>query len=149
MHRLRSILFPASPSTRASAGLAVLRALAGGALITHGWKKIQDPLHWMDAAASPAPAVFQALAAIAEFFGGLGLLVGALTVIAAFGVLCTMAVAINFHLSKGDPFGKWELAALYLVVAVLLLCTGPGAFSIDRFLQRRAAGEGKAAGGGG
>lgn len=134
------MLFPPLPSSRASLGLLVLRAVAGGAMMTHGWGKIQDPFHWMDQAPNHPPAIFQALAAVAEFFGGLGLIVGALTVIASFGVLSTMVVAINVHVSKGDPFGKWELAALYLAIAVALLFTGPGAYSIDRFLQRRAAG---------
>ena len=107
--------------------------------MTHGWGKIQEPFHWLDKAPSPPPAVFQLLAAIAEFFGGLGLILGALTVIAAFGLLCTMVVAINTHVGMGDPFGKWELAAAYLAVAVMLFFAGPGLFSIDALLQRRAA----------
>jgi len=142
MIRLRSLLFPPPPSTRASVGLLILRAVAGGAMVSHGWGKIQDPLHWMDKAASPPPAVFQLLAAIAEFFGGMGLIVGALTVVASFGVLSTMVVAINTHLGKSDPFGRWELALLYLTIAGLLIATGPGAFSIDALLQRRAAAAG-------
>ena len=137
MIRLRSLLFPPAPSTRASAGLLILRVIAGGAMMNHGWGKIQDPLHWMDKADSPPPAVFQLLAAIAEFFGGMGLILGALTVVASFGVLCTMVVAINTHVGKGDPFGRWELALLYLLIAVALICTGPGAFAIDALLQRR------------
>ena len=139
MIRLRSILFPASPSSRASLGLLVLRVVAGGAMMSHGWGKIQDPLHWMDKAPSPPPAVFQLLAAVAEFFGGMGLIVGALTVIASFGLMCTMVVAINMHVGLGDPFGKWELAAIYLAITVLMIFAGPGRYSIDALLQRRAA----------
>jgi putative oxidoreductase len=142
MTRLRAILLPEIPSHRASLGLLVLRLVAGGAMMSHGWGKIQNPFHWMDKAASPAPAVFQLLAAIAEFFGGLGIIVGALTVVASFGVLSTMVVAINTHVGKGDPFGKWELASLFLCIAVMLICVGPGAFSIDALVQRRAAGAG-------
>lgn len=137
MTALKRSLFPLLFDLRASAGLLLLRLFAGVALMTHGWKKIQDPFHWMDKAASPAPAVFQMLAAIAEFFGGLGLAVGALTVVAGFGVFCTMVVAINTHVGKGDPFGKWELPALYACVAVLLMAAGPGRFSIDSLLARR------------
>src|SRR6202162_4587427 len=40
------------------------------------------------------PAVFASLAIAAEFFGGLGLIFGLLTRVAAFGVLCNMIVAI-------------------------------------------------------
>lgn len=134
---LRAILFPAPPDTPGSFGLLLLRGVAGVALALHGWGKIQNPLHWMDGAARPAPAVFQALAASAEFFGGLGLVVGALSVIAAFGVACTMLVAIQTHLGRGDPFGKWELAALYLGVSVLVMLGGPGRFSVDAVIRAR------------
>src|SRR6266496_6315461 len=48
----------------------------------------------------PAPLAFLAIAA--EFFGGLGLIFGLLTRIAAFGISCDMLVAVlKVHL----PFG--------------------------------------------
>src|SRR3954465_2966651 len=97
----RALLFPTLTSTRASAGLLVVRLFAGCALASHGWGKIQNPFHWMDQMGNPPAPVFQLLAAISEFFGGIGLALGALTVIASFGVMCTMVVAINFHVSKG------------------------------------------------
>ena len=122
-------------STRSAIGLLLVRLLAGGAFVNHGWGKIQNPFHWMDKAAHPAPEVFQLLAAIAEFFGGRGLILGALTTVAAFGLICTMAVAIGTHLSNGDPFGKWELAAVYLTIAVLLILVGPGRFSLDAWVK--------------
>ena len=40
----------------------------------------------------PAPLAF--LAICAEFFGGLGLIVGLLSRVAAFGILCNMVVAV-------------------------------------------------------
>lgn len=134
--RLISILFPAAPSTRASVGLLVLRVLAGGAMMSHGWRKIQNPFGWMSGP-DAAPAVFQALAAIAEFFGGLGLVVGALSVVASFGIACTMVVAIQTHVSKGDAFGRYELAALFLAITVLFMASGPGRFSVDELLGRK------------
>ena len=134
---LRALLFPAAPETPGSVGLVLLRVFAGGTMMTHGWGKMQNPLHWLDGAASPPPAVFQALAAIAEFFGGMGLVLGALSVIAAFGIVCTMLVAIQTHVSKGDPFGKWELAAVYLFVSALIMLGGPGRFSIDALIRSR------------
>ena len=139
MNRLRALIFPPAPGNRVSLGLLVVRVVAGGSLMTHGWGKIQNPFHWLDKADSPPPGIFQALAAVAEFFGGMGLVVGALTVVASFGILCTMIVAINTHVGEGDPYGKWELAALYLVIAIALLFSGPGGFSIDALIQRRAA----------
>ncbi len=137
------MVFPAPPTTPASVGLLLLRAFAGLSMAGHGWGKIQDPFHWLDQAENPPPAIFQFLAAFAEFFGGLGLAIGLLSVIASFGIICTMLVAVQFHLSKGDPFGKWELAALYCCISVLVLLGGPGRLSIDAFigsrLEKRAA----------
>ena len=123
-------------SPRASIGLLGVRLLAGAAFVNHGWGKIQDPFHWMDKAPHPAPAVFQLLAAMAEFFGGMGLILGALTVVAAFGIFCTMVVAIGTHVSMGDPFGKWELAAVYLAISILLMLAGGGAYSVDAVIAR-------------
>src|SRR6202166_3467606 len=40
------------------------------------------------------PAVFAFLAIAAEFFGGLGLIFGLFTRVAAFGIFCNMAVAV-------------------------------------------------------
>ena len=130
-----TMIFPPPPTTPASVGLLLLRVFAGLSMAGHGWGKIQDPFHWLDKAENPPPAVFQFLAAFAEFFGGLGLAVGLLSVIASFGIICTMLVAVQFHLSKGDPFGKWELAALYCCICVLVLLGGPGRLSIDALIR--------------
>ncbi len=140
---MRQLLFPEPPSARASIALLFLRLIAGIGIAMHGWGKIQNPFHWMDGAASPAPAVFQALAALSEFGGGIALALGLLTPIAAAGVLSTMVVAAFTHMSKGDPFigkgGSWELAAIYGSIAAVLGTIGPGAFSLDALIRARAA----------
>jgi putative oxidoreductase len=133
----RSMIFPPPPTTPASVGLLLLRGFAGLAMASHGWGKIQNPFHWLDKADHPPPAVFQFLAAFAEFFGGLGLAVGLLSVIASFGIICTMLVAIQHHVAAGDPFGKWELAALYFCICVVVLLGGPGRLSLDALIRSR------------
>jgi putative oxidoreductase len=74
----------------------------------------------------------------AEVFGGLGLIVGLLTPLAALGVAIDMIVALaTVHIPHGDPFvakpggHSAELASLYLSIAVLILAHGPGLFSLD------------------
>jgi putative oxidoreductase len=101
----------------------------------HGWGKIQNPFGWMGPDAF-APSVFQALAAVAEFGGGLALMIGLATPLASLGIACTMAVAAFMHaLVWRDPFvgrdGSYELAAVYLCLALLFIATGPGRFSLD------------------
>ncbi|MDB4928702.1 MAG: putative rane protein [Myxococcaceae bacterium] len=138
----KSTVWPPEPGARASVGLLLLRLYAGAALMGHGWAKIQNPMHWMDRAPDAPPGVLQALAAVAEFFGGLGLIVGLLTPLAAFGVACTMIVAVHKHVSHGDPFvahggPSFEPALGYLATAVLLMLGGPGRYALDAVAFRR------------
>lgn len=129
---------PLRLSARVSAGLLVLRLVAGLAFVIHGYGKIQNPLGWMGPNAG-FPGFLQALAAVSEFGGGLAWMLGLLTPLASFGLACTMTVAIWMHAAVlHDPFvalqggRSWELAGVYLCVAVLLLLAGPGRFSLDR-----------------
>jgi len=131
-------LKPLRQSTRVSAGLLLLRLVAGAAFLYHGYGKIQNPFGWMGPDAG-FPGVFQALAALSEFGGGLAWMLGLLTPLASFGLACTMTVAVWMHAAVlHDPFvalqggRSYELASVYLCVAVLLLLAGPGRFSADR-----------------
>jgi putative oxidoreductase len=93
------------------------------------------------------PAPFAFLAICAEFLGGVGLILGALGRIAAFGIACNMVVAIlmvhhNFGLfmnwsgqQKGEGF---EFHLLAIAIAVVLMARGSGAFSVDLALTSAA-----------
>ncbi|MBY0360188.1 MAG: DoxX family protein [Candidatus Obscuribacterales bacterium] len=130
-------------------GLLVIRLVCGLGLMLHGWPKIQEPFAWMGTHAT-VPGFFQALSALAEFGGGLALILGLLTPLACLGILANMAVAmVLVHLPKGDPFvgqpggPSYELALIYFAVACQLLFTGPGTLSLDfklfpRSIIRRA-----------
>lgn len=122
---------------RAALGLLIVRVIFGLGIMLHGWGKIQNPMGWMGPNA-PVPGVLQALAAVAEFGGGIALILGLLTPLAMLGLAINMLVAIFMvHLRAGDPFvsstggRSWELAALYLGVALLMLLIGPGRHSLD------------------
>lgn len=122
---------------RAALGLLLLRVVTGVAMVIHGWPKIQNAFHWMDkpGAPSPMPGIVQALAALGEFGGGLGLLFGCLTLPACFGIAAVMLGAI-FTAHAGDPWIKpggksFELASLYLLIAAVVALLGPGIYSLD------------------
>ena len=124
----------------ADGALLLIRIAAGLAFTMHGWPKVQHPFDWMGPNAF-APAPLQALAALAEFGGGLGWILGFLTPIATLGIAFTMAVAFSTHaVMRGDPFVSLtggpssELAAVYFCIALVLLAMGPGRFSLDRRL---------------
>jgi len=90
----------------------------------------------------PAPFAFLAIAA--EFFGGLGLIVGLLTRVAALGITVNMLVAIfTVHVANGF-FMNWtgqqkgegfEYHLLVLAMTVVLMIRGAGAFSLDRAIS--------------
>ena len=91
---------------------------------------------------SPLPSrATIALAVLAEFGGGIALVLGFLTPLAAFLIAGTMTVALaKVHLPHGDPFvgapGKpsFEPAAGYLAQMIMFLLVGPGVLSVDALL---------------
>ncbi len=127
----------ASISENASASLALLtlRLVMGVAFVLHGMPKIESPFSWMGPEA-PIPGIFQGLAALAEFGGGLALIIGLATPLAALGLIGTMAVAVLFLIKSGLPFvskgtPSYELALLYFVISFLFLVCGAGRYSVD------------------
>jgi putative oxidoreductase len=143
MEVIMSMLYRDRLDAPASFAMLALRLVAGSAFVLHGSGKITNAFGWMGPEA-PVPGFLQALAALSEFGGGLAWIVGVLVPLASLGILCTMAVAMQFHIGRGDPFvaqgpgPAWEPAALYFAIALLLLLAGPGRLSIDRALFHRA-----------
>jgi putative oxidoreductase len=139
-------VFPNFVRGPGAVGLLILRVVVGAAFVFHGWYKMQSPggaLGWMGPEA-PVPGPLQGLAVLAEFGGGLALILGLLTPLAALGIAGTMIVALAMvHLPHGDPFvgqpGKlsFELAAGYLATMILFLLIGPGILSLDGLLFAR------------
>ena len=104
---MRTLIYPNFLGDRGALGLLVFRLVMGAAFILHGWPKIQNAFHWMDHMPDvPIPPPYlQALAALAEFGGGIGLILGLLTPLAALGIACNMVVAIAMvHVPQGHPF---------------------------------------------
>lgn len=128
---------------------AILRLVLGVVFFAHG---AQQMLGWFGGFGFsgtmvfftgtmhiPAPLAF--LAITAQFFGGLGLLVGVLTRIAALGIAATMLVAVAMVHSAFGFFMNWygtqkgegfEYHLLVLAITLFLMIRGAGAFSIDR-----------------
>jgi putative oxidoreductase len=132
--------------------LSLLRLVLGIVFFAHGAQKM---LGWFGGygfgatmgyfanSGIPGPLAFLAIAA--EFFGGIGLIVGFLSRVAAFGILVNMVVAIlTVHLpfglfmnwsgaQKGEGF-EFHLLAIALATAILVM--GGGTASVDRALTR-------------
>jgi len=139
-------------STSGDWELTLLRLALGVVIFPHG---IQKTLGWFGGAGFKGtmafftqggiPTVFAFLAICAEFLGGLGLILGFLSRIAAFGILCVMAVAIfRVHLPNGF-FMNWagnqkgegfEFHILAIGIALAILIRGAGALSVDRAIAK-------------
>jgi putative oxidoreductase len=122
-----------------SLGLLALRLVAGTAFILHGWPKIQHPMSWMGN--DGAHPILQLAAALAEFGGGIALILGFLTPLATAAIAINMVFALFLaHFPKNQPFvgggsgGSFELPLLYLAVMIALFATGPGRYSLDAAL---------------
>jgi putative oxidoreductase len=93
------------------------------------------------------PAIFAFLAICAEFLGSLGLIVGFLGRVAAFGIACDMIVAVTMIHHNFGFFMNWtgqqkgegvEFHLLVLGLALLVMVKGSGAASVDLALSREA-----------
>jgi putative oxidoreductase len=134
--------------------LTVLRLVMGVVFFAHGSQKV---LGWFGGYGFSAtmgffthvmhiPAPFAFLAICAEFLGGIGLIVGALGRIAAFGIACNMVIAVLMVHAPNGLFMNWtgqqkgegfEYHLLALAIALVLMVKGSGAFSIDGALSAK------------
>jgi putative oxidoreductase len=146
-------MFRALLATRNDWYLTVLRLAAGIMILPHGLQKTFGLFGGAGFSRTMAgftngahiPVVFAFLAIMAEFLGGIGLILGLLTRIAAFGVLCNMIVAIVANNSRFGFFMNWggrqkgegiefHLLAIAILLGVMLRGAGPA--SIDRALAK-------------
>ncbi len=124
-------------STSGSLGLLILRVGVAVLMMTHGFAKLSN-FSAMSAAFDPigmGGTFSLCLVIFAEVFCAAGLLVGLLTRAAMIPLIINFLVII-FVAHSGDPIGKIELPIIYLTAFVAFLFTGPGKFSIDRFIWK-------------
>jgi putative oxidoreductase len=144
-------MFHKIASTTSDYAITILRLVLGCVFFAHGAQKM---LGWFGGygfsgtmgffthqMGIPAPLAF--LAICAEFFGGLGLILGLLGRIAAFGIMCNMLVAIVMVHGANGLFMNWagnqkgegfEYHLLAIAIGLVIIIKGSGALSVDRFL---------------
>ncbi len=92
------------------------------------------------------PAPLALLAIVAEFAGAIGLVLGCLTRLAAFGIFCNMLVAAVMVSAPHGFFMNWygnqkgegfEFHILAMGLGLALVIQGGGALSLDRWLAGR------------
>jgi putative oxidoreductase len=148
------LLVPEAPSPLSQAALLVLRLFVGLCFIRHGWPKLRNLNTWATALNTPKWLCF--LSAASMFAGGIALIIGLLTPLAALAILVSMAYAMVLEIGSGFPFiapdpfqiaagdyagpmgvgepPSWEKAAMYVVMCLVLILCGGGLFSLDSLL---------------
>lgn len=145
---MQSKLLQTVIGTRPGLGPLALRIPAGIIFMAHGSQKLfglfggyglEGTAHWMASIGLHPAYLLATLAGSAEFFGGLGLLVGLLVRPAAAALTFTMLVAIfSVHISNGLFLTNngYEYALSLLAVSVSLVVTGAGSLSLDSTITR-------------
>jgi putative oxidoreductase len=139
------LLGPASPR-QLSVGIAIVRVVTGLIMAAHGYQKIfvfgiAGATGAFTQMGVPAPSITAPLVAVVELAGGIALILGLLTRLAALGLAIDMLGAMLLvHLKNGFflPNGV-EFALSLFAVCLALVVAGAGAFSIDEALARRRA----------
>ena len=115
-------------------GILILRVATGLSLaLAHGINKVPPADGFVAGVAGmgfPVAIAFAWLSAVAELGGGLMIAAGLFTRVGAALIAINMVVA-TFLMQAGDPYLERELAILYLVIALALLFTGGGRYSVD------------------
>jgi putative oxidoreductase len=142
-------LFRPATSTQLDLGLTILRVIAGIVFAAHGGQKLF--VFGVDGVAGgfaqlgiPLAGVAGPAVALVEFFGGLALVAGLLTRLAAAGLAVVMVGAIFIaHFAAGFflPNG-YEFPLTLLGIAITLVLTGAGSWSLDALIARRHAATG-------
>lgn len=126
-------------------GLLLMRLGLGITFIIHGLPKLAGgPEGWTGLGGAMAnwgitfaPTFWGFIGSMAEFAGGILLLVGLFFRPACIVLVLTMATATLVHLKNGDPFSTLSHALEMGIVFLGLFFTGPGRYSLDYRLSKR------------
>lgn len=113
-------------------GLFLLRVVLGIIFIAHGWAKVsgmEGTIGFFASLGLPAFAAY--VVAYVEFLGGIAVLLGVFSRIAAYLLAVTMVVAIFLVKIKAGFLGGYELDLILLASALVVAWSGAGPYSVS------------------
>lgn len=117
-----------------------LRLGVGGIFILAGWSKFANFSGWEATVADlgfPFVTTLALLVAVAEFFGGIGVVLGILTRFSAGVHALIMGTALLVVRIFGDSPGGWRLDLALLVGSLALVVNGPGRPTVFSVFERQ------------
>lgn len=116
-------------------GPAILRLALGTIFLVHGWQKLSGDktqfAGWLESMKFKPGKFWAWLVTLVEFLGGILLVIGLWTQLAAL-VLAIEFLVIIFWVQRGKPFvGGREFDFLIFMALLALLVLGPGALALD------------------
>jgi len=125
-------------------GIAVVRIITGTLLIWHGSEcfdseKMQLYTGWFVDKHYVQPAAWAYAGKIAEFLSGIGFVLGFLTRLAALASIAAFSGIIFLLGDKGKVFEGDQHPFLFILLAIVFYCTGPGALALDNIVFKRTS----------
>jgi putative oxidoreductase len=135
---MAKLLGPRTNDALLNVWLLIFRVAAGSFMLTHGIPKFLrliegGEITFMDPFGLGQAVTF-ILVVFAEFLCSVLVILGLGTRLATIPLIITMSFAA-FHAHAADPFGKKEMALLYLIIFITILVLGGGRFEAGRLLR--------------
>jgi putative oxidoreductase len=122
---------------------SLLRIVAGFTFLAHGGQKLFGWFGGINGKGGTVPNFSKFwFAGVIEFFGGVLILLGLFTAVAAFIACGEMAVAyFTVHNKMGSlPIvNRGELAVLYCFTFLYFFSAGPGPWSLDALIRKKGS----------
>ena len=122
--------------------LGIVRIITGGLLIFHGMESFDQEkmtmyTGWFVERKYSQPAAWAYAGKIAELLVGIAYLLGFLIRIASLVMIATFSGIIFLLGDKGNIFEGDQHPFMFVLIALVFIGTGPGAWSVDEMLARK------------
>lgn len=140
MNRMKKITQISFNTDNLHAWLLLLRILVAAFMLTHGLPKFNQLIAGegddFRTILGMGPVLALTMTVFAEALCSVLIGLGLFTRLAAIPLIITMMVAA-FIAHAPDPFGRKEMALLYMLIYITLLVLGSGKYSLDYLMSKR------------